>query len=181
MIRSKLCSKTSCDLVKSCLCRVDHEAAARDVIKLLLTESEHFDATRTRKMTSQFPLQCRIGMYQSPASESFIIYGCQGNNLLYQLGIDMTQQQQRRLLEQSKATINTNKPTIAQLTIVLLKLREQVSVFPEIFIIFYYCYSYHHSLMVIMISTCTHQMFVLSILQLLSNHHWLQLESNNIK
>ena len=175
MIRSKLCSKTSCDLVKSCLCRVDHEAAARDVIKLLLTEPEHSDVRRTRKMTSQLPLQCHIGLYQSPASESFIIYGCQGNSLLYRLGIDMTQQQRQQQrsqenIEQCKS-INTNKPTTVQLSIVLLKLREQVSVLSEIFVIFHYCYSYHHFLMVIMISTCTHQMFVLNILQLLSNHH----------
>lgn len=135
MIRSKLCSKTSCDLVKSCLCRVDHEAAARDVIKLLLTEPDHSDVRRTRKMTSQLSLQCRIGLYQSPASESFIIYGCQGNSVMYQLGIDMTQQQ-RSQENICKSTINTNKPTIVQLSIVLLKLREQVSELPVIFAIF---------------------------------------------
>ena len=123
MIRSKLCSKTSCDLMKGCLCRVDREAAARDVIKLLLTEP---DIRRTRKM-SQVPLQCHIGLCQSLASESFIIYGCQGNSLLHQMGIDMTQRQ-RQSQEQCKSTINANKPTAIQLSMVLLKLREQVSV-----------------------------------------------------
>ena len=138
MIRSKLCSKTSCDLVKSCLCRVDREAVARDVIKSLLTEPDHSGMKRTCRMP-QLPLHCHIGLCQSLASESFIICGCQGNSLLHQMGIDTTQQRQQENTEQQcNSTINKKKPTTVQLSIVLLKLREQVSVLSEkCFVLFY--------------------------------------------
>ena len=125
MIRSKLCSKTSCDLVRSCLCRVDGEAAARDVVKLLLTEPDRSGVRRTCRM-SQLPLKHHIGLYQSPASESFIIFSCQGNSLLHQMGIDMTQELQSKQ-QQHKSTLNS--PTAVQLSVVLLRLREQVSLF----------------------------------------------------
>lgn len=118
MIRSKLCNKTSCDLVKSCLCRVDREAfnVTRDAIKLAPKELDHI-GTRI-----QLPLLYHIGLYQSPASESFIIHRYQGNSLLHQMGIDMAQESS----QQHNSVLKANKPTAVQLSIVLLKLREQV-------------------------------------------------------
>ena len=130
MIRSKLCTKTSFDLVRSCLCKRDGEAAARDVVKLLLTEPDPTGVRRTCRM-SQLPLQPslqhHIGLCHSPASESFIIFGCQGNSLLHQMGINMTPRPQNKQQQQHKSTLNN--PTAVQLSIVLLRLREQVSLF----------------------------------------------------
>lgn len=124
MIRSKLYSRTSCDLVKSCLCRIDSEASARDVIKILLCEPDPSGMRRS----SQLPLKYRIDLYQSPASENFIIRGHQGNNLLYQMGIDKAAQESTEQQEDNSA-VNVNKPTAVQLSIVLLKLREQLPLF----------------------------------------------------
>lgn len=101
---------------------MDRETAARDVIKLLLNEP---DRTGIRR-TSELPLTYHIGLYQSPASESFIIHSCQGKSLLHQMGIDMAAHDGAE--QQRNSVINVNKPTTVQLSIVLLKLREQVSV-----------------------------------------------------
>lgn len=130
MIRSGLCNKTSCDIVKSCLCRVDRETAARDVIKLLLTEPNDAGIRRIDNKR-KLGLPYDINLYQSPATESFLIYHCQGNELLHQIGIDIVRQscnQQRR-----NYVINANRPTAVQLSVVLLRLREQVSMFCEMF------------------------------------------------
>ena len=126
MIRSELCNKTSCDLVRSCLCRTDRETAARDVIKLLLSESDCRPRIKRTIKISQLPLRYGIGLYQSPASESFIIHGCQGNHLLHQMGVDMMAQHNYN--NQQQHVTKVNKPTAVQLAIVLLKLREQVSI-----------------------------------------------------
>ena len=130
MIRNRLCSKASCDLAKSCLCRVDHETTARDVIKLLLSEPDHPGTRRS----SQPSLRCdSIGLCHSPATESFVIRSLRGDSLLHQMGIDMAAQKDTK--EQRNATVELNKPTTVQLSIVLLKLREQVSVLYKMILI----------------------------------------------
>ena len=127
MIRNRLCSKASCDLAKSCLCRIDIETTARDVIKLLLSEPDHTGIRRS----SQLPIRCDIGLCHSPASESFVIRSLRGDSLLHQMGIDMAAQKGTK--QQHNSTVELNKPTTVQLSIVLLKLREQVSVLYKIF------------------------------------------------
>jgi len=110
--------------VKSCLCRVDREAAARDVIKLLLTDRDPSDIRRTdRTKRLMLTNHMHITLHQSLASESCIIYGCQGNSLLYQMGVDMMQHDNKQSF-----VVDKDKPTVVQLSIVLLRLREQVSV-----------------------------------------------------
>ena len=129
MIRNRLCSKASCDLAKSCLCRVDRETTARDIIKLLLEEPNHAGVRRTTKL----PLGYDIGLCHSPASESFTIRSLRGDSLLHQMGIDKAAQEDTE--QQHNSMVDVNKPTAVQLSVVLLKLREQVSVLSKIVLI----------------------------------------------
>jgi len=138
---TKLCS---CDVVRSFLYSGGHQAAARDATSSLATKT-----TSPLDPKTCDALKCQVYFYQSLAAESCIIYRSQQNRtvdcigyhpLIYSRSLQKTKDFYLDQLPmnkipgivqfvQSEDKLETalHKPSAVQLSVVLLRLREQVS------------------------------------------------------
>jgi len=138
---TKLCS---CDVVRSFLCCGGHQAAARDATSFLVTKTTSPLHPKTCDV-----LKCQVILNQSLAAESCLIYkslqsrsstGLQPSVRLSQQTKDcyINQLEVNKVpgivqFVQSEEKLETalRKPSAVQLSMVLLRLREQVSFIPK--------------------------------------------------